>query len=90
MFLEAKRRDDIIRDLVSKMNYYVGDICRPFSNEEEDKYGNDIEVRYIADNYAAYGRHNDWPEDDHPKIVSAYSKKTQAEFICTTNYLIKV
>jgi len=80
-------RDKIIREWAAKCTYKPGDTAYPTSDEGREKYG-ECFVRGIAKSYAEYGNYA-WPKNNNPMIVSAWSTKQKAEFVCTINYLAK-
>lgn len=85
-FQEARRRDNIIKQLVKDCPYQAGDIVGVNSDAGKSLYGNKIQVIRIAQNYVQLGA-KEWPEKgDNPLIVSASNGKET--FFCTTNYLI--
>lgn len=90
IFDEAIRRDKVIKDIVNKLVYKVGDTTKPVNKKDVEEYGDVIVVEKICDTYGKYGRDEKWPEHDNPMIVHAYSKKKDIRFTCTTNYLQKV
>lgn len=86
MFEEAQRRDRIIKQMLAKTLYSVGDIVTPVSNANIDKYGDNCEVRAILQNYGQFGKTEKWPEDDKPYTVHAYSPKLDSVIATTPGF----
>ena len=86
---EAKRRDDIIKQMFKNCPYKEGDIVKPYSAAGIKQYGDDVIVEKICDTYAKMGKSEEWPKDDCPMIVTAWSNKTSSRFFCTVGYLEK-
>lgn len=90
IFDEALRREKVIKDIVSKMTFKVGDVVKPVAPREQFVYGNDILVEKVCDSYGKYGKNEKWPEHDNPLLVHAYSRTKDTRFTCTVNFLQKV
>lgn len=90
IFDEAIRRDKVIKAIVSKLEYRVGDVVKPTNEVDAEMYGNDILVEKICDTYGKYGKNEKWPEHDNPMLIHAYSKTKDTRFTCTANYLQKL
>ncbi len=86
---EARRRDNLVRDLWRACPYSTGDKVVPVDGAALRKYGDDITVLHISKSYAELGKNEEWPDDDCPLIVYAQSHKKNQYFFCTTNYLKK-
>lgn len=89
--IKLQERDDIIKKLYKECKYYVGDTTYVDSTDAQlvEDYG-DVEVLHICKNIFDFGKKTAWPEEGHnPLIVTAYSKKADRRFFCTTNYLKK-
>lgn len=85
LMAEANRRDAICRALGKECLFREHDIIVPWSEKERDEMG-DCRVTYIADTYVKFGKHNDWPENDNPMIVTIWSDKQKKSFVCTATY----
>ena len=88
IFLEAKRRDTIIKGLVKNLPYSVGDICQPTTDKGKQEYGK-CKILHIATTYAALGKDYEW-KGDNPMIVHAKGVDKNIVFFCTTDFLEKV
>lgn len=88
MMAEANRRDAICRKLGEEVNFSVGDIVLPWNQKEQDDMGV-CRCTYIADTYVKFGKHNEWPKNDHPHIITIWSEKLHKSFLCTTTYAKK-
>lgn len=86
MFKEAARRDALIKDLVSKLQYKEHEVCLPYTKEHQEEYG-ECRVTKICDSYAKFGK-SEWPENDMPMITHAFSIKQNSHFICTPHFLV--
>lgn len=89
MFEEAKRRDQIVRNLAAKLNYGPGDTVTPSTKEAAEQYGEDIRVVKICDTYGKFGKDERWPDSDNPMIVHAWSDKLNQSLVCTVGFLVK-
>lgn len=88
MMSEANRRDAICKALGRECLYKVGDIVECWSPSAVEEMG-DCRVTYIADTYAKLGKHNVWPADDTPMIVSIWSLKQEKQFVCNPTFVKK-
>lgn len=89
--IRLQERDDIIKKLYKDCPYNVSDMTTVNSDDLQlvEDYG-DVEVLHICKNIFDFGKKTAWPEEgDNPLIVTAYSKKADRRFFCTTNYLKK-
>ena len=82
---EAKRRDNIIKAIVSGYKVKEGQTYEAFSEESRDTYG-PILIEQICDSYAKYGRAK-WPENDYPLLLTGYSEKTKQRFYIAERFL---
>lgn len=90
IFFEALRRDKLIKEIVSKIDYKEGDIVKVSPNVKENIYkDHKIEVVRITRSYTQFGKNEKWPENDLPFLVHAYDKDGGVSFWCTANYLVK-
>lgn len=89
LFSEAARRDAIIKNLVSKIDFGEGDTCEPYTEEAREDYGL-VVVEKICRNYTQLGRKEQWPNNDCPMLITCYSEKKDYRFICTTDFIRKV
>lgn len=87
LFQESLRRDKVIKELAKTCKYKIGDIVKPYSKGQCAVMGEQVRVEKIVDSYAALGR-EEWPKDDCPKIVHAYSIDQDKHFFCTPAYLV--
>ena len=87
IFDEALRRDKIIKNLVAAMPYCLGEWVVPANDEDIARYGNELLVEKVCDTYGKYGLKEKWPESDNPMLITAYSKRDNIRFFCTTNFL---
>lgn len=87
LFVEASRRDKIIRSQFAACKYKEGDVVKLTKVSEATKYGHEIQVITIIKNYAQFGKQEQWPENDLPMIVYAKSKDKDLYFFCTVGYL---
>lgn len=82
---ESKRREKIIADIISKMKVKEGETYECFTEQAREELGI-IRVEKICDSYAKYGK-ADWPEDDHPALITGYSAKTNSRYFLSEGYL---
>jgi hypothetical protein len=87
MLKEAHRKDAIIKDIVKRLDYKMGDVVTPSTEENVQLYGKEIRVVAIVDSYGKFGKACDWPANDNPMIIHAYSFQKKESFICTANWL---
>ena len=88
MFDEAKRRDEIIKELFSKCTYKENDRVMFSRESDEKKYGKHVIVEKILKSYAQWPKNEPWPENDNPMIVHLVVKdKDDERLFCTTNYV---
>lgn len=86
LFDEAKRRDEIIKDLFSKCTYKENDRVMFVRAADETKYGSHVIVEKILKSYAQWPKNEPWPENDNPMIVHVVVKDRGDEVLfCTTN-----
>jgi len=87
MFSEARRRDDIVKNLFKECPYKVGDKVKARLQENKTAIGVGV-VKNICKRYTDLGRDYTWPETDNPMIVTVISEEGEI-FFSTTNYLEK-
>lgn len=88
LFTELNKRQRIVADQYKACPYAVGDKCVGVAATDKDTYG-EVEVTHICRTYAELGKDYEWPANDNPLIVTAYSPKAGL-FFCSTNFLKKV
>lgn len=89
MFNEARRRDNVIKNLLKDLKYKEGDHVKPWNQKGVDEMGDDCVVIKICDSYAKFGKTEEWPVKDSPlMLVHAFSNKTKTNFHCTPQYLV--
>jgi len=81
VYNEARRRDNIIKELVKEFKMVEGQIVKPTATNQE------YIINAICRSYAHMGNDVDWPASDNPMIVTITSTKDQSVCFCTTNYL---
>lgn len=88
--IRLQERDDLIKKLYKECPYNIGDFTVVDSTDQNvvDEYG-DVEVLHICKSIFDFGKRSEWPAEGNPLIVTAYSKKANRHFFCTTNYLKK-
>jgi len=85
---EWQRRDEIVKDLISKCSFRIGDTCYPPSKEEYEKMGKCLIVGRIL-SYIEIDHNNDWPPNDNPMLLSIVEQKDELRdqiINCTTNW----
>jgi hypothetical protein len=90
VFMEACRRDRIIRSLTKDLPYKEGDRVYIKNAKEREKYGKEIYISKIVRTYGGFGKDEVWPKSDIPMIVHCYSKDKDIQFFCTTNYVTNI
>ena len=85
LFNEARRRDNIIKELVKKLPYKVGDKVVPADPNKKEESAT---IVGICTTYAHLGHEYTWPKNDNPMIVTARKDKDGTIYFCTTNYLV--
>lgn len=85
---ESLRREKCFLSAYAKCKWKAGDIVKPHTKEQEDIYGDNLEVIHVESSYTNYIKTNVWPPHDNPLIVLVHSDKTQNTFICTPDFLI--
>jgi hypothetical protein len=90
LFKRTEERNAIIKSLLKDLPYSVGDLVKPYSEAEQCTWGDDVVVETIASDTAQLGRDYEWPDNDSPMLIGAYSKKKDVRFFCTPSFLIPV
>lgn len=81
VYNEARRRDNIIKELLKDFKLVEGQIV------EAAVTGQEFILNKICRSYSHMGADVDWPANDNPMIVTITSTKDQSVCFCTTNYL---
>lgn len=81
VYNEARRRDNIIKELLKEFKLVEGQIV------QAEASGQEYILNKICRSYAHMGNDVDWPASDNPMIVTITSTKDQSVCFCTTNYL---
>lgn len=84
IFLEAQRRDKLMKDLVRSFNHVVGDTVVP-KNEADAKTWGKCTIMGICSEYIHLEKDFKWPKNDNPMIITC-SSETGEIFYATTNY----
>jgi hypothetical protein len=81
VYNEARRRDNIIKELLKEFKLVEGHIVLAVVSNQE------YVINKICRSYVHMGSDVDWPASDNPMIVTITSTKDQSVCFCTTNYL---
>lgn len=90
VFMEACRRDRIIRALTKDLPYKEGDRVYIKREKDREKYGEEIYISKIVRTYGGFGKGEEWPKSDVPMVVHCYSKDKDIQFFCTPNYVTNI
>lgn len=84
IYNEAKRRNNIIKQLVKEFKYKSGDVVECKNPQDQAKWGS-CTIISVLDDYQHMEKDHKWPANDNPMIVTASSNVGEI-FYATTNY----
>ncbi len=84
IYNEAKRRNNIIKQLVKEFKYKSGDVVECKNPADQAKWGS-CTIISVLDDYQHMEKDHKWPANDNPMIVTASSNVGEI-FYATTNY----
>jgi len=84
IYNEAKRRNNIIKQLVKEFKYKSGDVVECKNPADQTRWGN-CTIISVLDDYQHMEKDHKWPANDNPMIVTASSNVGEI-FYATTNY----
>ncbi len=90
LFKQAKTRDARIKALVKNLSYVEGEYVSPLTQAGRDKWGEQVVVEKICDSYAKMGKDEEWPANNTPFLITAWSDKENTRFFCTPGYLVSL
>ena len=84
IYNEAKRRNNIIKQLVKEFKYKSGDVVECKNPADQTRWGQ-CTIISVLDDYQHMEKDHKWPANDNPMIVTASSNVGEI-FYATTNY----
>lgn len=84
IYNEAKRRNNIIKELVKSFIYKKGDVVECANPRDTEKWGQ-CTILNVLDDYQHMEKDHKWPANDNPMIVTAAAENGEI-FFATTNY----